>query len=206
MRKTIVETLEAPRLERFDLKDLTKFQHARKIYESKVAEKNKEKGVNMTLATYRSSISEYDLEMLVRMKKIDAATVDEVTENDLKNFIETKATVELSEIHVQHVEKAVVNVYMDGNKRGVDRILSFVRAFGTALKRNGLPEILDAKPYLAIRLTLEKIKPVSLKNRMGNIVEMNRDAGFHKKDFRAFMQRMEAEAIKHEEVEEELAR
>ena len=95
---------------------------------------------------------------------------------------------------------------MDGNKRGADRILSFVRALGTALKRNGLAEILDAKPYLAIRLTLEKTKPVSLKNRMDHIVEMNRDAGFHKKDFWAFMQRMEAEAIKHEEVEEELAR
>ena len=29
---------------------------------------------------------------------------------------------------------------------------------------------------------------------------------FYKKDFWAFMQRLEAEAIKHEEVEEELAR
>ena len=81
VKQTIVETLEAPRLNGISTQDFVKFKQDRAIYERRAAKKNYQDGVTVALTSYRNSIKNPILALMLRAEWVTAPDTDCTTED-----------------------------------------------------------------------------------------------------------------------------
>lgn len=105
-KQTIVESLEAPRLQGINMKDFVSFKEKREIYERKVNEKCREQKIKIVPTSYRNSIDKSLLETFVIAKWVPEATVDSIAEDSLKKCIENRSTVDSDKYELSLIENS----------------------------------------------------------------------------------------------------
>lgn len=117
VKQTIVETIEAPRLEDINVRDFVAFKESRAIYERRISEKKEDATVQIPLTTYRNSIDESVLELFVIANWVDAPSVDRISEEQIKTCIEKLGRVEEKDYDLGNIERDVRNVSMERPRR-----------------------------------------------------------------------------------------
>ena len=110
VRQNIVETLEAPRLTGITTEAFVKFKQNRAIYERRVQEKNNQDGVEVQLTSYRSSVEEPILALMLRAKWIEADSIEFITEDQLKACIEINSCLDPAEYDLAQIEAGIAQV------------------------------------------------------------------------------------------------
>eukprot|EP00171_Calliarthron_tuberculosum_P023513 IDg23513t1 len=126
-KQTVVETLEAPMLTGVSLRDFIEFKRKRDKYEREISEKNKEEGVEITLASYLTSVDRPVLELMWLRKYIERDSLDEITEDDVKECISHRARRKPGDFEIAAVEKTISNVHIKmsipGAENRIDTLL-----------------------------------------------------------------------------------
>ncbi|CAN8069119.1 unnamed protein product [Agarophyton chilense] len=186
--QTIVDTIKAPRLRDVTYLHFIKFKKARENYEREVLEKNKDPGVNITLASYATSVDHNVLEQFIDRQYIQRESVADVTEEDLLDCINRRCERPKGEFELSDVEKAIKSVRLDmsilGAEPGIDTL---VLAYKRALEASGYSNFTRECPKIAIGHIHDRLKPSILKDMMEDEFEKQHSKGLHKKDFRYFI-------------------
>lgn len=199
VKQTIVAHVEAPRLNGVSVKDFSKFQRLRELYEKQVAEKNREPGVSITPTSLKASIDDADLRIFVTAKWVTAEDISSITEEQLRECITKKCTRDIGGEQLHLIEDAVKNVSMKMDiDESEDRVWTLHRDYTSALENTGFSDIPQSKPHIAISHILKRVKPKALKSRIKNIVLWRKDIQFDRKDFGAFMRELALQAKKLE--------
>ena len=94
VRQTIVSNLDAARLERITTECIVEFRLLRAEYEQRVAEKNAEPSVNVTYASYKSSVSQEIQYLFVIVRWVPRGNVADLTNDAINDYIAESAVVE----------------------------------------------------------------------------------------------------------------
>lgn len=173
------------------------------MYEKQVGEKNREPGVKITATSYRASIDDSYLRMFLTAHWIQADSIKDITENQLKECVKARASYEPKDHELRRIDRVVKGVKMDLSlKEGDDRVWSLHDHYISVLEAAGMPDLPDKKPHIAIKHITNRIKPGLLKRRMKDIVLWRKDEQFDKKDFGAFMRELAVQAKKLEHEQE----
>ena len=140
--------------------DFVAFKRLREIYESDVAEKNKEDGIKVTPTSYKMSIDRRFLRTFIAGEWIKAESVDKVTEEQLKSCIAKRSKSRDQELTMTFVDRTVRPVKMDMKiEDPEDRIWSLHSHYLTVLENAGLDDFVDKHPNIAIEHVLKRIQP-----------------------------------------------
>ncbi|CAN8071777.1 unnamed protein product [Agarophyton chilense] len=193
----IVSNLEAPRLQSVTVRNFASFQKKRELYEKQVEENNREPGVDITPLSYEASIENYLLQIFLTAEWIKAADIKDITEEQLKSCIQTRASFNPDGNDLTRIEYVIRKVQMDMNlKEAEDRVWNLHHRYITALESEGMKELPAEKPHISIQHILKRIKPSRLRNIMKNIVRWRKEERFERKDFGVFMRELAAQAKK----------
>ena len=142
IKQTIIETIEAPRLENIIVRDSVAFKESRIIYERRISKKNADAAVQMPLSTYKISINESVLELFVTENCVDSTSVDRITEDRIKSYIDKLTHVEENDYDLGSFERNIRTVSMEQPSLGVNLEKQVWRASNF---RQGLalPEVFD---------------------------------------------------------------
>lgn len=200
VKQTIVAHLEAPRLQGTTTKDFTKFVRERELYEKQVAEKNLSPDVSINAVTYKASIDDSILRMFMTFGWIPADTVDEISEQSLKDCIQKRANREPKDHELGRVDTIVSNVHMNTSISLLeDRVYDLVQKYLQVLEGAGLKELPKQKPHISIKHILKRIKPKSLYKCMIDIIEWRKNEQFDRKNFGLFVQELAKQASRMDE-------
>ena len=170
------------------LQNFVEFKKKRTIYEAQVEEKNKEDGVQISETTYKNSIDRILLSTLWHAGFITSASIEVITENDIKACIEDKCVIPDENIVMSTVEAAVKDVRIKTKVQTVrSRIWTFVLDYRRALENAGYAELVTKRPHVAIKHILYRLKPSILKDKVTELLEFKRNEGLHKKNFFEFV-------------------
>ena len=110
VRQTIVETLEAPRLTGITTECFARFREERAIYERRVLEKNAQEGVHVEVTSYRNSIDESVLALMIRANWVDASDVEQLSEEQLQACVLERSRVDPMHYDLAQLERGIENV------------------------------------------------------------------------------------------------
>ena len=195
VKQTIVETIEAPRLENFEVPELVIFKEKRLVYERRVAQKNEDRSVNIPLTTYRDSVSENVLRMFVTAKWIQADSVQEMTEEQLRDCIEQRGRVHESEYNLANVERKLAKVALGRPKKGVTletQVWRLCMKYYDTLKACGYDNFIEYKPKIAVSHIYKRLSHTHVMNKVRMALRLRRDK--FEKDFSLFMRTVAVEA------------
>lgn len=195
VKQTTLVGLEAPRLRSMEMKDMILFIRAREVYENTVAEKNKESGVNIPLASYRVSVEHNVLRMMWRAKWIVSDSLESITDNDIKTCVRDRSKRNLDTLNSEEVDAIVKKVRMKMHIREAEsRVWTLALDYEKALEDAGFKDVLDRFPHIAIEHMAQKCEPTLLKSTMRDLMKVRKAEGFHKNDFFRFVGVMAAKA------------
>ena len=158
VRQTIVETIEAPRLKDIGTESFVEFKRRREIYERQIAEKNTEHGVNVPLTSYRSTITEPVLEMMVMAKWVSATDVASITEEQLKSCIDERARIKVEDYDLAYIQNGIKDVKLNMKEETLEMpVWKLGLAYTTALKDIGCGEYITKMPQLAVDDIMKRI-------------------------------------------------
>lgn len=140
-KQTIVETIEATRLEYINVRNVVAFRESRDIYQRRISEKLADATVQVPLTTYRNSIDESVLELFVMAKWVDSTSVDSITEDQIKSYIDKLARVEWK-YYPNRSLRLRFGYYRTGHK---NRVHGTTPTWGQSRKTSleSLPEVFD---------------------------------------------------------------
>lgn len=200
VRQTIVSSIEAPKLRGVSTKHFIEFRKNRELYEKQINEKNQEPGTRVPLISYKSSIENADLNIFIAAGWVSAATIDHITELQIRQCIEDRCHRVLDGEHLHIIEDAVKKVAMKMQIfEAEDRVWTMHRDYLTCLRSAGYEELPNHKPHIAIQHVLKRLKPQQLRSRIQSIIKWRKDEQFDKKNFNAFMREVAAQAKKLQE-------
>ena len=197
VRQTIVASLEAPRLKGTTTKHFNLFTRERDLYEKKLAEKNREPGVNVPATTFKASIEDNMLRLFLAFGWIDQNDIADVTEDELKECIRTRASRVPKDNELGRVDAAVTGVKMDNKIPLIeDRVLNLVHVYLETLDAAGFQNLTEEKPHVAIRHIMKRLQPTSLYRRMRDVCEWKKNEQFDKVNFNRFIREVAAQAMR----------
>jgi hypothetical protein len=173
------------------------FLKKRARYLRLVAQNNKADGVNVTPIKVVASIDSELLENLIDMEKIDADSVDDCTDENVMEFLESTQERDAS-ITVEFF-KAEVLAEVTFAMSEKDPALRFMKAVADyySLHRNLRLDFINGKPKKAVEHLVSVIRPTTLEALIESKLEMNKSE--LKKDFLEFVKYLEEMAIIHDE-------
>ena len=121
--QTIVETLEASRLTSITTEAFVKFKQNRATYERRVQEKNNQDGVEVQLNSYRSSVEESILALMLRAQWIEADSIEFITGYQLKACIEIKSCIDPAEYDFAQIEVGIAHVKLGIVRKNLEMIV-----------------------------------------------------------------------------------
>lgn len=163
IRQTIVATLEAPCLKGTTKKNFNIFPRERELYEKMVTEKNGDPGVSVTATTYKASIGDNIICLFITFGWIDVSTISDISEEQLKACVRTRATQTPKENELGRVEATVQHVEMDNRLPLIeDRVFHIVHMYLETLEVAGFENLPESKPHVAIRHIMKRLQPTIL--------------------------------------------
>ena len=193
VRETIVETLEAPRLNGISAEDFVLFKQKRAIYERRVTENSSEQGVTIPTTSYYNSIDKSVLEMLVLAQWVPVSKVGETTEDHLKTCVEARAKIKPEAYGLAQVEKGIKEICMDSSLRSLEfQIWNLGLKYNQKLKSFGDSKFIATHPKLAVSHIMQRITNVQLRKRMKLSLRLHKDK--LKEDYLLFMRETASEA------------
>lgn len=186
MSQTIVTNLEAPRLEGISVSDFNKFLRLRRLYEKKIKEKSREPVVSVTAVSYKASIDYKYLEMMIAAEWIKADTSEKITEQQLQDCVEERATRTVDETQIDNIQSAIKNVKMSTTGDAEDRVWTLYAKYIEVLESFGFKDLHKTHPHIAIKHIYNKIQPIQLKRRMKNIAQVKKSEKFDDANFNAY--------------------
>ena len=188
VKQTIVETIEAPRLENFEVPDLVTFKEKRLVYERRVSQKNRDPSVNIPFTTYRDSVSESVLRMFVTARWIEADSVGNITEEQLKGCIERRARVDERDYNLANVERRLAKVTLERPRKGSTletQVWRLCMKYYDTLKACGYDSFVESKPKIAVSHIYKRLSHTHLKNKVRMSMRLRKEE--LEKDFNLFM-------------------
>jgi hypothetical protein len=173
------------------------FLKKRARYLRLVAQNNKADGVNVTPITVVASIDPELRKNLIDMKKIDADSVDDCTDESVMEFLES--TQEHDASVTAEFFKAEVLAKVTFAMSEKDAVLRFMKAVTDyyLLHRNLRLDFINGKPKKAVEHPVSVIRPATLKALIESKLVV--DKSELKKDFLEFVKYLEKMAIIHDE-------
>ena len=200
VRQTVVPFLEAPRLRGITTKDFVRFKKKREIYEVRLSEKNRVENSNTPATSYKASIDKLLLKNFLIAKWVDAASVEDISEESLKKCVEERAKRADEDTSLHAVNKVVGNVYMDVTiKNSEDRIWDLMNRYTASLENAGIFDLPETRPHVAIKHILKRVQPKVLKTRMKEEMKWQKSDGKLKNDFGEFMRELVKQSKKLED-------
>lgn len=188
MRQTIVETLEAPRLTGINTSDFVVFKDKRDLYERKLSEKNSENNTDIPITTYRNSVDESVLEFFYISGWIPVASIDEISEEDLKKCIEDHSKVEDKDLDLGRIERELRSVRMKSpnKKAGLEKqVWNLVLLYTSTLRNCGYVDFLKNQPKLAVKHIMKRLEHEQLSARIRMLLDLRKDELYS--DFNKFV-------------------
>lgn len=194
--------MEAPRLSNIRTEDFVQFKEKRAIYERKINAKRSESSIEVPLTSYRYSIDESVLDLFVLSSWIEAAFMEEITEEQVKGVVENRSKVSEDQYDLGKIERVIQNTKLQKPSKGSglenqvwQRCLKYV----TGLISIGYEGFVKTKPKIAVHHIIDRMNHVQLSNRINMLMRLRRDE--LKQDFKKFTQ-LVAEETKVIDIQE----
>ena len=193
VRQTIVETLEAPRLSGVSTEDFVKFKNAREIYERRLEAKNKDEGINVGATSFRDSVDELVLGLMIRAKWIEATDVENVTESQIRECVKTRSSVAPARYDLAEIERGIQGLKLgDSNKNLETRIWELDLHYHVVLRNLGYSDFVKQQPQLAIKHIFKRVTHKQLYSRIMMTYQLQKK--ILKDDYAKFMVELAKEA------------
>ncbi|PXF44743.1 hypothetical protein BWQ96_05502 [Gracilariopsis chorda] len=196
VRQTIIESVEAPRLRDISTEDFVLFKQKLEVYERQIAEKNAESGIQVPLKTYWNSITKPVLDIFVTACWVPVESVEDITEQHLRQCVEEPAQVNPEEYNLAQIERDLKYVRMDKNTKSNSLEMQVLRLglkYSTTLENLGYSEFIEKQPQLAVEHVIKRVTHEQLRKRMLLTIKLRKEEGF-KKNYKAFMRELLKEA------------
>lgn len=187
-----MESLDAPKLKGIETADFVAFQRERSVYERRVSEKSAELGVSVPLTSYRNSIEDPILRMLVTAQWVSASSIDTVTESQLKQCIKERSKVEPADYDLAQIERNIRNLKLEKSRNLEMQVWKLGLRYATALDQMGYAEFISARPHLAVEHILKRISHDQLRKRMNLTYKLRKEES--KQDYDLFLRELAMEA------------
>lgn len=182
VRQTIISSVEAPRLRGVSTNHFIDFKKRREIYEMQIVEKNTDPATNIPLVSYKVSIENADLRLFIAAGWIQAPSIENITEMQIRKCIQDRGYLLLDDEHLYLIDEAIWPLDMKINiMEAEDRVWTLHRDYLSLLKRAGYEELPNTKPHIAIGHIMKRIKPTPLRNHMKSVAKWKKNEGFEKK-------------------------
>jgi hypothetical protein len=191
------QAVQHTELDTLGLVAIRDFLKKRARYLRLVAQNNKADGVNITSIIAVASIDRNLLESLIDIKKIDANSVDDCTDESVMEFLESTQERDAS-VTAKFVKAEVLAkvTFAMSEKDPALRVMKAVADY-YSLHRNLRLDFINGKPKKAVEHLVSVIRPATLKALIESELEM--DKSEVKKDFLEFVKYLEEMAIVHDE-------
>lgn len=113
VKQTIVETIEASRLEDITTIAFVSFKEKREIYERQIREKNHDANTSVPLTSYRNSIAKPILCLFMLASWVNPETFDTITEAQLMACINERVRIEPVDSELAMIERALLDVRLE---------------------------------------------------------------------------------------------
>ena len=144
-----------------------KFKQNRSIYERRVQEKNNQEGVEVQLTSYRSSVEEHILALMLRAKQIGADSIKFSTEDELKASIKVKSCIDPAEYDIAQIEAGIADVKLGIVKKNLEmNVWELDLRYSTVLNNLGYSKFIKQQPELAVKHILKRVTHPALKRRI----------------------------------------
>lgn len=196
-RETVISCVEAPRLKGVSIRQFIEFRRLRDLYEKQVLEKRRHIKEDIIPTFLRASIEDDDLRICIAAGWIDASSIEQITEEQIRQCIDERCKRETTGEQLYLVHQSVKNVTMNTSiAEAEDRVWSLRRDYHHALRSAGFAHIIETKPHIAINHILRKLKPPQLYRRMLDIISWRKNENFHKDNFDRFVREVAIQAEK----------
>ena len=173
VKQTIVETLEAPRLNGISTQDFVKFKQDREIYERRAAEKNSQDGVTVALTSHRNSIENPILALVLRAEWVAASDTDSITEDQIRSCIQMRSRIDPADYNLAQIEKGIQHVRLRNRQKSLEmKVWELGLQYATVLENLGYTDFIQKQPYLAVKHILKRITDEQLKKRISLIYKL----------------------------------
>lgn len=197
VKETVINCLEAPSLRGVSTRHFIEFKRLRLLYEKQIEEKSRQLKEEIVPTSYRASIEDDDLRTFITAGWIEANSIDELTERQIQECVESRCHRPIDGEKLYMLEQAVRGVSMQMNITDAeDRVWTLHREYCSALRKAGYGDLQDAKPHITIDHILKKLRPPQLYRRMRDIIAWRKNDNFHKENFSRFMQEVAKQAEK----------
>lgn len=203
MRQTIVETVEAPRLQDVTTAAFVAFAQQRAIYVRKVEEKNQDSGIAIALTSYRNSIPDSILRLFIVAKWVPVSAIADITEAHLEQVVKDHSRVAPVDYDLAYLERKLQDRKLWKPTRGAgpkQQVWKLCLGYTSKLEACGYAEFIDRHPKIAVHHLLKRLTHKQLRSRMLLALRLRKVE--LENDFSAFMCTVakEAEAVDRVEV------
>lgn len=109
----MIACVEAPRLNEIATSQFIESKCLRTLYKKQVREKSKQLKENPIHTSYRASIEDGDLMIVVAAGWVDSASIDELTETQIQQCLDDRCKQEITGEQLYLVDPVISNVSME---------------------------------------------------------------------------------------------
>lgn len=191
--QTIVETLEAPRLNGISTEDFVSFMQKREIYERRVTEKSQEQGIAIPATSYLNSIEKPILDIFVTAQWVPVSKTEEITEEHLRDCVQQRAVIKPEDYDLAQIDTGIADIKMDKSLKSLEmQVWNLGLQYSKKLEDLGYSTFITAQPNLAIVHILQRIKHPQLRKRMKLTYQLRKEE--LKKNYGLFLRETAKEA------------
>lgn len=160
----------------------------REVCEEQIEEKSRHLREKIVPKSYKASIGNGDFEIFITAERIEASSINAITEQQVQQCIEEQCMRKVEEEQQYLVEQAVKSVTMIMQiVVDTDRVWTFRNDYCIALRIAGYGDLQVHKPHIAIGYILEKLKPHQMYKRMTDLVKRRKNETFEKENVDRFI-------------------
>lgn len=196
MKQTIVETVEAPRLEGLSVAGFAKFKEDRDVYERCIAEKNLNPNLSVQLTTYKDSIDPCLLDIFAPGNWVPVDDVKDIKESHPKECVEKHCVVTPKNYDLGILDETLKDLKLaraDQENTLEDRVWQLILEYKKILKGCGYHLFTEKHPKIAVGHLISRIGHHQLMNRMLIMCKLKKEDEFQK-TFKVFVRTLAKEA------------
>lgn len=163
VKKTVINSLEAPRLRGVAAHHFVEFKQLWELSEKQIYENDKPLREAIKPTSYKALIDIDDLEIFIEVERIEAIFIDEITEGRVQQYVEEQYKRKLEGDQSYLMEQAVRSVSMHTQIAGaMDTVWTFKKDHYNALINGWFGNLCIPKLHIAIGHILKKLGPPQL--------------------------------------------
>ena len=178
VKQTIVASLEAPRLTDITTEAIAVFKEQRATYERQVDEKNSDSSTQITKTTYRNSVDQSVLDVFVMAQWVPVHSVEEVTEQQIRDCIDNRAEVAVQDYDAGKIEQDIKDVKMEAKDKDTNlekQVWKLCLNYTTTLRKFGYKDFIKKRPKQAVKHIAKRVTHPHLRARMRTVLGIEQD-------------------------------